>query len=216
MGVASAGGGHAVGTPPPVPHPRPGSGLRSRLPGARRAARDPDPPHAGAGAPRERRRGAAGRDPTPRVLRPPHRAQRTAPTGGPGRVRCLLQRRASAPRAGARDAPAGAPTAARSDPCPPRPRRPPPRVPTRGVAGTESAPSQLFVAVSATLALILDTGVSLLLRELARHAGGSVGVVDRVDEPRRLLGRRTARPVRSRPPRDEHRRADALAGDGDR
>src|SRR5262249_3010396 len=34
--------------------------------------------------------------------------------------------------------------------------------------------------------------------------------------PRRLLGRRTARPVRSQPPGDDHRRADALAGDGDR
>src|SRR5262249_1467453 len=41
------------------------------------------------------------------------------------------------------DAPAGAPTAARSDPCPPRPRRPPPRVRTCGVAGTEFCPRYL-------------------------------------------------------------------------
>jgi len=64
----------------------------------------------------ERGRGAAGRDPAPRVFRPPDHPQRAASARGAGGVRRLRQRRPAAPRARARHAQAAASPAARPDP----------------------------------------------------------------------------------------------------
>jgi hypothetical protein len=126
-----------------VPYPRPRRQVRQPVRHGGGGDRDQGPAHAGAGPERQRRLRALPPQRARRMPRPPDYPGGGASARHPPKLRRLLQHRAAAPRhrpEGTRRA-TGVPDCGRGHRGAPCSRRPPPRVPPRGVARTSEVAS---------------------------------------------------------------------------